>query len=281
MKNPQTCQSALLYPDEPPPYEIVNPDGCGRIILVCDHASNRIPRRLGTLGVDPGDRQRHVAWDIGAAAVARGLSAMLDAPLALAGYSRLVIDCNRPLHVDDLFTTRSEDVEVPGNVGLTDADRICRIDALFWPYQDAVHRLVESRLGGERPCVMVSVHSFTPVYFGQTRPWNIGVHYRCDDRLARLAIESLSADQNLSVGENDPYPVALDEDYTVPVHAEARGLPYVLFEIRQDQLMSKAGIAQWTQRLCDMLSKMQDDPSLDYLAEPATDVHEPRYAQED
>ena len=225
--------------------------------------------------------QRHVAHDIGAAAVARRLSAMLDAPLALSGYSRLVIDCNRPHDVHDVFTTRSEDVDVPGNVGLTDEARTARIEALFWPYQDAVHRIVTSRLGHRPVPVMVSVHSFTPVYHGQSRPWHIGVHYRVDERLARVAIEKLGADPDLCVGDNDPYPVALDEDFTVPVHAETRGMPYVLFEIRQDQLVSQAGIEQWAERLGSMLAEALEHPGLEHFAEPATDVHEPRYATEE
>ncbi len=263
--------------DEPPAFELVNPDGRGRALLVCDHASLRIPRRLGSLGVGDADRRRHVAWDIGAAAVARRLSLILDAPLLLSGYSRLVVDCNRPLEVDTAFVTRSEDVEVPGNLALPDAEKAARAEAFYWPYQDAVHALVESRMGGDRPPVMVSVHSFTPVYHGRARPWQIGVHYRLDRRLAALMLDGLGADSSLRVGENEPYPVALDEDYTVPVHAELRGLPYVLFEIRQDLIGDQAGSDAWALRLGRLLAGALADPSLDHLAPPATDLVAPRY----
>jgi predicted N-formylglutamate amidohydrolase len=263
--------------DEPPAFELVNPEGRGRAILVCDHASARIPRRLGTLGLGEADRLRHVAWDIGAAGVARRLAEILDAPLLLSGYSRLVIDCNRPLDVGTAFVTRSEDVDVPGNLSLSEADKAARAEALFWPYQDAVHALVESRIGDARPPVMVSIHSFTPVYHGRARPWQIGVHWRLDRRLADLMVAGLRTDGGLTVGENEPYPVALDEDYTVPVHAELRGLPYVLFEVRQDLLGDDAGMAAWALRLGPLLAEALTDPALDHLAPPATDLEAPRY----
>jgi predicted N-formylglutamate amidohydrolase len=267
--------------DEPPAVEVVNADGRGRAILICDHASPRIPRRLGTLGLNQADRLRHVAWDIGTAKLARRLSAILDAPLALSGYSRLVVDCNRPLDEPSAFCTRSEDVDVPGNRGLSDAEKAARAEAFYWPYQDAVHALVTSRMERERLPVMVSIHSFTPVWFGRARPWHIGVHYRLDRRLAALALEGLRADPGLVVGENEPYPVALDEDYTVPVHAELRGLPYVLFEVRQDLLADEPGIAAWAERLGGLLGAALNHPSLDHLAPPATDLAAPRYQKED
>jgi predicted N-formylglutamate amidohydrolase len=219
--------------DEPPAFELVNPNGCGRAILICDHASPRIPRRLGDLGLAAADRLRHVAWDIGTAALARRLARILDAPLVLSGYSRLVVDCNRPLEVASAFCTRSEDIDVPGNLAPSEAEKAGRAAAFYWPYQDVVHDLVESRMGGDVLPVMVSIHSFTPAYLGRARPWHVGVHYRLDRRLAALALEALRADAMLTVGDNEPYPVALDGDYTIPVHAELRGLPYVLFEMRQ------------------------------------------------
>ena len=271
--------AALLQPEEPPAFDIVNPDGAGRGILVCDHASRRIPKRLGTLGVDPRELSRHIAWDIGAAEVARRLSVTLDVPLVLCGYSRLVMDCNRPHWADDAFTTLSEDVEIPGNRNLAPGDRKMRVDEIFRPYQAAVDRVVQSRLGGAHPPIMVSVHSFTPIYLGEGRPWDIGVHYRLDERLARLCIEGLRRKEGLHVGENEPYQLALGEDFTIPVHAEARGLPHVLFEIRQDHLASPAGIETWSSRLGTLLAEAFEDPSLGRLAPPAPDVREWRFQQ--
>jgi predicted N-formylglutamate amidohydrolase len=269
--------ASWIAADEPPAFELVNPCGRSRAILTCDHASPRIPRRLGDLGLAAADRLGHVAWDIGTAAVARRLARILDAPLVLSGYSRLVVDCNRPLEVASAFCTRSEDIHVPGNVALSDAEKAARAAAFYWPYQDAVHDLVTSRMGRDVLPVIVSIHSFTPVYLGRPRPWQIGVHYRLDRRLAALALDALRADATLTVGEKEPYPVALDEDYTIPVHAELRGLPYVLFEIRQDLLNAEPRIDAWADRLGGLLAKVLTDPSLDHLAPPATDLRASRY----
>lgn len=270
-------QEPWIGADEPPPFELVNAEGRGRVILVCDHASSRIPRRLGTLGLSPRDQERHVAWDIGAAAVARRLSKILDAPLALSNYSRLVVDCNRPLHEPEAFATRSEDVDVPGNVAITERERAERADAFFWPYHDTLHRLVGARAAGDIVPLMISVHSFTPVYHGQKRPWHVGVHYRWDNRGAGLALKALRTDGTLRVGDNEPYPLALDEDYTIPVHAERRGMPYVLFEIRQDLIVSETGAKSWAERLGAVLAQVLKDGRLDHYMPAAPDVCEPRF----
>ena len=268
----------LIAPDEPAAYEIVNPHGRSRAILTCDHASKRVPRRLSSLGLEREDLERHIAWDIGAQAVARRLAERLDAALVVAGYSRLVADCNRPLSVADAFITRSEATGIPGNYNLSEDEKNARAEAFFWPYHDAVHRVVDSRLENAVP-VLISVHSFTPVYHGERRPWDIGVHYRLDKRFATLALDHLRADGALVVGDNEPYPVALDLDYTVLIHAERRGIPYVLLEIRQDHIGSDAGVEAWAARLSSFLSNALAHPNLDHFGERATDVDEPRYAR--
>jgi predicted N-formylglutamate amidohydrolase len=279
MDRPTAAAAAppLIDDDEPAPYEIVNQDGRSRVILTCDHASRRIPRRLGTLGVGPADRARHVAWDIGAAAVARRLSEMLDAPLILCGYSRLVVDCNRRLDQAGAFATRSEDVRVPGNEALTAAAREARAEAVFWPYHEAVNRVVAARTGGAATPAMVSVHSFTPVYHGVSRPWDIGVLHRWDRRLADLLMAALAGDGGLVVGDNQPYRVVLDEDYTIPVHAETRGMPYALLEVRQDLVSDDAGAEDWAGRLAGVLGDVLDDPSVGGYGAPAPDVGETRF----
>ena len=279
MDRPMAADDAppLLDDDEPAPYEIVNPDGRSRVILTCDHASRRIPRRLGTLGVASADLGRHVAWDIGAAAVARRLSEILDAPLILCGYSRLVVDCNRQLDQAEAFVTQSEDVRVPGNEAMSAAAREARAEAVFWPYHEAVNRVVGARTGAEAAPVMVSVHSFTPVYHGEARPWDIGVLHRWDRRLADLMLTALRGDGGLHVGDNQPYRVALDEDYTIPVHAETRGMPHALLEIRQDLVAADAGTEDWAGRLASVLGDVLDDPSVGGYTAPATDVREPRF----
>jgi predicted N-formylglutamate amidohydrolase len=266
----------LLDDDEPAPYEIVNPDGRSRVILTCDHASRRIPRCLGTLGVSPADLDRHIAWDIGAAAVARRLSAFLDAPLILCGYSRLVVDCNRPLDQAGAFATQSEDVRITGNESLAAAARDARVEAIYWPYHDAVNRIVAARTAREAIPAMVLVHSFTPIYHGVSRPWDIGVLHRWDRRLSDLMMTELRGG-DLVVGDNQPYQVALDDDYTIPVHAEARGMPYTLLEIRQDLVAADTGAKEWAGRLAGILDGALDDPGIGHYATPAPDVSEPRF----
>jgi predicted N-formylglutamate amidohydrolase len=273
----QEVSESWIDADEPPAYEVVNGAGRGRVILTCDHASDRIPRRLGTLGVSAADRKRHVAWDIGAEAVARRLSEFLDAPLILCGYSRLVVDCNRPLDQAEAFVTQSEDVRVPGNEALDEAERTGRAEAFYWPYHDAVNRVVDARTGGERPPVLVAVHSFTPVYHGLERPWHIGVLSRLDRRLAELMLGRLGADDDLCVGDNDPYRVELTEDYTIPVHGEIRGLPHALLEIRQDLIAEERGAQGWAERLAVAVGDLLGDSELDHTRPPAPDIREPRY----
>jgi predicted N-formylglutamate amidohydrolase len=246
---------ALLAHDEPAAARVLNADGAGSAVLVCDHASNRLPRRLGTLGLAPADLEDHIAWDPGAAQVARRLSGHLDAPLVLSGYSRLAIDCNRPLDSAESIAERSAGVRVPGNRALTPEERAVRVDELFRPYHEAISGLLDRRAG--RPSLLLSIHSFTPELDGQRRPWNIAISYGRDHRLAALLLKALRADGELVVGDNEPYPVDDAIDYTIPVHGEARGLPHVLVEIRQDGIATPAGAAEWARLLAAAYAQVE------------------------
>ena len=166
---------SFLALDEPPAYGVVNPDGASPYVLLCEHASPRIPRCLSDLGLPKAERMRHIGWDVGAQALALGLSAALDAPLFVANYSRLVVDCNRPLSAASLMPEISEATLVPGNRGLTAAARQRRVDALFHPYHDAVARRLDARQAAGRPTLVVGVHSFTPQFKGHNRPWHAGI----------------------------------------------------------------------------------------------------------
>ncbi len=241
---------ALLAPDEPAAFRIINSEGSGSAVLVCDHASNQIPRRLGTLGLGTGELADHIAWDPGAAEVAQRLAAHLDAPLVLSGYSRLVIDCNRPLDSPESIPEQSAGVPVPGNLGLTPEERDARIHALFWPYHRAITRLLDQR--AERPSLLLSIHSFTPCLNGQSRPWPIGVSYGRDRRLAARMRHELARHGDLLVGDNEPYAIEEAHDYTIPVHGEGRGLLHVLIEIRQDGIRTPAATATWAARLAEV-----------------------------
>jgi predicted N-formylglutamate amidohydrolase len=240
---------SLLRSDEPAPVELVNADGLSSAVLVCDHASNRVPQGLGGLGLGAVQLADHIGWDPGAADVARRLSAELDAPLVLSGYSRLVIDCNRsPGHAESI-AEQSAGVPVPGNCGLSPLEREIRLSVLFLPYHGAIGRLLDDR--AHRPTLLLSIHSFTPVLNGRWRPWHIGVSHGRDRRLAALMLGALAGSGDFTVGDNEPYPIEDDIDYTIPVHGDGRGLPGVMIEIRQDGIRTADGIAAWAARLAE------------------------------
>lgn len=247
----------LLDPTEPPAFDIVNAGGAGTAVLVCDHASNRVPRRLGTLGLTPEQLADHIGWDRGAAEVARRLSAHLDAPLVLSGYSRLVIDCNRQLAHAGSVAQHSSGVPIPGNLGLDPAERDSRVASLFQPYHQAIARVLDARV--HRPSVLLSIHSFTPSLLGQERPWPVGVSFLRDGRFAELMRRALIPRVEGLVGDNEPYPVEADVDYAIPVHGEGRGLPSVMIEIRNDGLAMPEGVEAWAARLAEAYREIEGE----------------------
>ncbi|MBI3775248.1 MAG: N-formylglutamate amidohydrolase [Gammaproteobacteria bacterium] len=247
----------LLEPEEPPAFEIVNARGGGSAVLVCDHASNRVPRQLGSLGLNPAQLAEHIGWDPGAADVARRLAVHLDAPLVLSGYSRLIIDCNRQLGRADSIPQQSAGVPVPGNCGLASKEKELRRKVLFEPYHRAIGNLLASR--ANRPTLLLSIHSFTPVLAGIARPWHLGISNGRDRRLAALLLSVLVHDVEIVVGDNQPYPIDASVDYTLPVHAEARGLLNVMIELRQDGIATTAGAAVWAERLARAYRRIETE----------------------
>lgn len=241
--------SPLLDPDEPPAFELLRPGAPSPLFLLCDHASRRMPRALGTLGLDADALASHIAWDLGIAGVARELSARLGASCALSGYSRLAIDCNRPLHAESSVPAVTCGIAVPGNAGLDAAARTARAEALFWPYHRAIEAELAARDARGQRSVIVSLHSFTPALNGQDRPWHIGLMYGRDRRLAARLFEALAREPALCVGDNEPYRVTDGSDYGIPVYAERAGRLGVLVEVRQDLLADASGIEAWATRL--------------------------------
>lgn len=243
----------LLYPDEPAAVMHVRPRGRSPFLLLCDHAGLRMPRRLGDLGLPAREIARHIGWDIGAWAVSLLLADAMDAVTIGQPYSRLAIDCNRAPGVPSSIVEISESTTVPGNLGLTQAQRDARKTALFQPYHDAVAAELDRRAAAGQDSVIIAVHSFTPVYKGIPRPWHVGVLFNRDARLARALLDLLHGEGDLMVGENEPYAVSDLTDYTVPVHAERRGLAHVELEIRQDLIESEVGQHEWAGRLIRLL----------------------------
>ncbi len=239
---------------DPQAVTIVNETGTSPVILLCEHASNHIPARYARLGLPPADLERHIAYDIGAAQVARQLSRHLDAVLALAGFSRLLIDCNRPLTATSSIPARSETTDIPGNRNLSDSERAERDRLYFAPFRERVAGMLDARLAAGRPTLLIGMHSFTPVFLGVHRPWQVGVLYLRAKRLAAALLDGLRADPALTIGVNEPYRVTLEGDYTVPWVGEARGIATALFEVRQDLIAEAAGAAAWAERLAGVLA---------------------------
>lgn len=236
---------SILEDDEPHPLEVHNAGGKSDFFLICEHAGRLIPRAYGDMGLSAVDLERHIAWDIGAKQVAVALSTLLDAPLFTQRYSRLVCDCNRRPDVADFAPVRSEDTTIPANVGISDEERRARADAIFWPFHDAVSEALDRRAAAGRRTLLVTVHSFTPVFRGRSRPWEIGILYNRDRQFAPAIAEWLKANTDFCVGINEPYSVGDETDYAIPVHGERRGLPCAEFEIRNDLIRTEETARTW------------------------------------
>ena len=239
----------LLAKDEPPPFIEVRRQGRSNFVIVVDHASSRIPRLLGNLGLPPQELERHIALDIGSLSVARHMSEALDAPLVAQNYSRLVIDCNRDPKVPTSIPRLSESVEIPGNVNLSDADMAVRRAEIFDPYHDRIRALLDERAAAGRPTILVAQHSMTNIYHGVRREMHAAVLYSRDRRFAGLVLDELRREAGLTIADNQPYFVSDETDFTIPRHGEARGLPHVEIEIRQDLVGDDAGQAEWARRI--------------------------------
>ncbi|HEY6630395.1 MAG TPA: N-formylglutamate amidohydrolase [Rhizobiaceae bacterium] len=247
---------------------VTNPAGKSPYLFVCDHASNYLPPDLGTLGLRDADLLRHIAWDPGALPVALKLADALDAGLVEAGISRLAIDCNRPLDAPDLIPEISETTLIPGNAALAEGDRAARIALSWQPFHDTIEALVEERLAAGRETWLVSIHSFTPVYRGAARPWEIGIIHDDDERLSVPLIAALRSSGRFNVGVNQPYSPADRVYFTLERHARSRGLPCVMIEIRNDGIADAAGQAKWARLLAGLFGEIR-------LAGPAATARRP------
>lgn len=243
----------LLSRDDVAPLEVEGRDGPSPFLIICDHAGRLIPRSLDALGLTEEQLGRHIAWDIGAAGVARRLGATLGAHTVWQRYSRLVVDCNRPLDALDSIALHSEQTVIPGNQDVAPAAAEERARAIFHPYHDEIRSALDRRQAEGRLTVLVAMHTFTPVFLEVPRPWHVGVLYNRDSRVARPLLQALRDEGDLVVGDNQPYAVGDLTDYSVVHHGERRGIPHVEIEIRQDLVADEKGQAAWAGRFARLL----------------------------
>ncbi len=258
----------LLAPDEPATVEIINPEASAPLLLVCDHASNFIPRALANLGLDETHLWWHIAYDIGVAEVTRQLGRRLGATAILCGFSRLVIDPNRGPDTPSSIPDSVDGVVVPGNRDLGGVERQERIEAFFKPYHQAIEgrlRILTAR--GPAPAV-VSLHSFTPVMDGFERPWQVAALWDRDPRLPLPFLTTLRS-LGFTVGDNEPYSGRDFHGYTMQRHADAQGLANLLIEIRQDLIDTADGVGEWSEILASALRDVLANPGIHEVKAPA------------
>ncbi len=243
------------------PFTIVEGNPASGLILLCDHAENRLPSRFGTLGLPPEALERHIAWDPGAREVTLSLARRLGAPAVLSGFSRLLIDPNRGRDDPTLIMRLSDRAVIPGNLRIDEAERSERIARYYAPYDDAIGRTIDAAIAAGTVPAIVSLHSFTPVWRGRGRPWQVGILWDADPRLAQPLIDRLRGDGDLVVGDNEPYSGDLAGD-TLYRHATRRGLAHALIELRQDLIADSNGVELWATRLAAILSDLNRIPGV-------------------
>ena len=241
---------ACLLEGEEHPAIVVNGEGRSPYVLICEHASNRVPKSLGTLGLSEADLSRHIAYDIGAEGVARMLSRLIDAPLVLQRYSRLAYDCNRPPESPDAMPEVSEVTAIPGNRNLSAADRLARINEIYRPFHAAVAAVLDVRAAYGTPTMVVSIHSFTPVYKGKARALELGILHDRDVRLSSSMIKNFP---KIDARLNEPYGPKDGVLHTLDLHAAPRGLKHAMIEIRNDLIAQERGQDEWAQRISVVL----------------------------
>lgn len=234
--------------------------------MLCDHASSYIPPEYGTLGLSAEERLSHIGWDPGALPVAEQLATALDATLVESCVSRLIADCNRPLDAPDLVPEISEWTTIPGNRSLATEERERRIAAAHAPYHARIDEVIGERLAAGRETWLLAIHSFTPVYKGISRPWQIGVIHDEDMSLADPILEALAAAAGITVGDNQPYSPVDRVYYTLERHARSRDLHCVMIEIRNDEIRDRRGQREWAGLLAGILMKANPKDSASLLA---------------
>ena len=247
--------------NDPAPVMLLNELSTRPLLLIVDHAGNAVPRSMNGLGLGEEELTRHIAWDPGAAVIAKGLAEKLRCTCVLAQYSRLIVDPNRPLGDPAAIPIISDGTKIPANRSLSGEEYLRRARLFFFPYHQAIdEEIARLRRIGPGPLIL-AVHSFTPNYRGEDRPWQIGVMSASDRRLAERLLYGLRTDDSLVVGDNEPYS-GVELGYTLRHHGGAQGLANAQIEIRQDLLTQRKDTIGWVEKLDSIISPLVDDPSL-------------------
>ena len=243
------------------PFEVIPGDPACGFVLLCDHATNALPERYGTLGLPQSELERHIGYDIGVEGVTRQIAVELGIPAVLSRFSRLLIDPNRGRDDPTLVMRISDGAVVPGNARADRAEIDYRLNRFYLPYDRAIEQAIEAGMAAGRPPALFSIHSFTPIWRGVQRPWHVGILWDRDDRFARPLIDAFREDAGLVVGDNEPYTGELEGD-TMNRHGTRRGLAHALIEVRQDLIAERDGINEWADRLTIMLKRFARYPGL-------------------
>jgi predicted N-formylglutamate amidohydrolase len=238
--------AGVLSEGEQSPFLLVNGGGKSPYVLACEHASNALPGKLGTLGLASEDLQKHIAWDIGAEGVSRLLSKLLDAPLVLQRYSRLAYDCNRPPESDGAMPEVSESTVIPGNKSLSAEVKMERLKSIYRPFHEGLADVLDQRACAGKATSLVTIHSFTKTYRGKDRAVELGILF---DRDARIADKLIKGFPNIDTRLNEPYGAKDGVMHTINLHAAPRGIKSVMIEIRNDFITIERGQNEWAQRL--------------------------------
>ncbi|AVX06171.1 N-formylglutamate amidohydrolase [Maritalea myrionectae] len=243
----------LLTDADPNPIDFFNPEGDADILLVCEHAGQKVPEKLFGLQLSNSDMDKHIGWDIGAAAVTREMAKLLNAPAILQRYSRLVVDCNRPPEAPDAMPEVADNIPIPGNQNLDRTARQQRIDEIFWPF----HHAVEAAIHSKRFRLVLSIHSFTPQLGDEARPWPLAFLYRGDVATPTKLASFIHQEQpDLAIGMNEPYQIDDESDWFVPQHGETNNIPHSLIEIRNDQIEDTEGQNRWAMQLAKATTQL-------------------------
>jgi len=246
------------------PYKVLNSKKINNFIVLCDHASYNIPKKYNKLGLSNNDLKKHIGWDIGALKVAKKISKNINSTLIHSGYSRLLVDCNRSLKSKGAFLKKSEDIKIPGNINISQKEKILRSKRYYFPYHNQIQKFINQSLKSNVVPSLVAIHSFTPIYLGKPRKWHIGILQRSDQRLSSLFIKEIKKNRNIILGINQPYKLDLPGDFTIPFFSESYGLPNVLIEIRQDLLLKDRSINFWANFITKILMRNCNNETLKY-----------------